>query len=110
MSQIDFSKLMSAEAIRQKQQHARAAAIKATCRARILAVVDQTRQMNLTAAAAAGLMEPDQHRAWLAALGWIELMRQTCAQYIRQAQVDDVEALEWPQVPGEISQIQTGPA
>ncbi len=106
MSQIDFTQLLSAETLQQHQRQAQADRIKATCRARILAVVDQTRQMNLTAAAAAGGMSPGQSDAWKALLGWIGDMRGACAAHVAQAvnmaagaAPDDPEALSWPSVP-----------
>ncbi|MBD3764470.1 MAG: hypothetical protein IE927_06960, partial [Rhodobacterales bacterium] len=51
------------------------AAQKAECRARILAVVDETAQLNLTAAAAAGFLSAEDMATYLAGVAWIAAMR-----------------------------------
>lgn len=75
------------------QRAALAAAAKAECRRRIFEVVDQTAQMNLSAAAAAGVLTDEQLATYREGLRWIHSMR--------AAQADQ----NWPDVPAGVAEL-----
>jgi hypothetical protein len=80
MSNIDLTRIITAEEKAARQEAARRAARKSECRARIFAVVDQTAQMNLAAAAAAGALTEEQMTIYRSGLSWIHAMRAACAE------------------------------
>jgi hypothetical protein len=69
------------------------AARKSQCRARIFAVVDQTAQMNLSAAAAAGVLDEVQMGTYRSGLAWIQATR---AAYLNG---------DWPDVPPGVAEL-----
>lgn len=73
---------------------ARNSAAREECRRRILAVVPETAQVNLTAAAAADLLSPADLATFKAGLGWIAAMRAAWGQIAASGQ--PVETAEWP--------------
>ena len=93
MIPIDTSKIVTAEEKAARQETAAREARKAECRTRIFAVVDQTAQMNLAAAAAAGALTEAQMGVYRAGLSWIHAMR--------AAQVDG----NWPDVPAGVQEL-----
>ncbi len=66
---------------------------KSDCRARIFAIAGATTQINLAAAAAAGLLDADQMATYRAGLAWVEAMRAACATGI------------WPEVPAGVAEL-----
>lgn len=80
MSNIDLTRIITADDKAAQQTAMRLAARKADCRARIFAVVDQTAQMNLAAAAAAGALTEEQMTVYRSGLSWIHAMRAACAE------------------------------
>ena len=102
MSQIDvdFSQVVTAEQEAEAAEAKRIAAIKAACRAAILAVADETAQMNLAAAASAGLLSAAQMATWVSALGWVSAMR---GEYARARLVGDDPA--WPDLPEGVADL-----
>lgn len=117
--QIDFTQAVTAEAKAQTAAMARAAAIKAECRARILAVGSETTQMNIAQAgivftaamldgapradalAASGLREGDLSLAqgWKA---WVAAMQAECRRAIETG-TDPV----WPEAPEGVADLAT---
>lgn len=115
--QIDFAQAVTAEAKAQAAAMARAATIKADCRARILAVGSETTQMNIAQAgivfmaavlggspradalAASGLIEGDLELAqsWKA---WVAAMQTECRHAIETG--DDPI---WPEVPVGVAEL-----
>jgi hypothetical protein len=93
MNNIDMTRLVSADDKAAAAQADLLAARKAECRARILAVADSTVQINLAAAAAAGLLKGRQMTAYRASLGWIADMRAACA------------TGDWPDVPPGVTRL-----
>lgn len=71
---------------------------KAECRRRILAVVNETAQINLAAAAAAGQLTPEQHSAYVAGLDWIMQMRLAWPA-LAASGADLADDANWPAVP-----------
>jgi hypothetical protein len=71
---------------------------RAECRRRIFAVVDEMAQINLAAAAGAGLLSGAQHAAYISGLGWIQLMRTTWPALV-EAGADLSDDANWPAVP-----------
>lgn len=102
MSQIDvdFSQVVTAEQEAAAAAAKRIAAIKAECRAAILAVADETAQMNLAAAASAGLLSNAQMATWVSALGWVAAMR---GEYATAALAGDDPA--WPDLPEGVADL-----
>lgn len=90
MSNVDLTQLITAEAKQATWAEAALAARKADCRRRIFAVADETAQMNLAAAAAAGVLEEEQMTVYRAGLAWIHAMRAACADG------------HWPEPPAEV--------
>jgi hypothetical protein len=68
------------------------------CRRRIFAVVDEMAQINLAAAAGAGLLSEAQREAYISGLGWIQLMRGTWPALV-EAGADLSDDANWPAVP-----------
>ncbi|KIC22431.1 hypothetical protein [Leisingera sp. ANG-Vp] len=66
---------------------------KAECRQRILAVIDETAQLNLLAAAAASALDDAQMATYRAGVAWIKAMR--------EAQADG----NWPDVPPGVAEL-----
>lgn len=71
---------------------------KAECRRRIFAVVDEMAQINLAAAAGAGLLSEAQRASYIAGLAWIQQMRGTWPGLI-DAGADLSDDANWPAVP-----------
>jgi hypothetical protein len=71
---------------------------RAECRRRIFAVVDEMAQINLAAAAGAGLLSEAQRAAYISGLGWIQLMRTTWPGLV-DAGADLSDDANWPAVP-----------
>jgi hypothetical protein len=68
------------------------------CRRRIFEVVDEMAQINLAAAAGAGLLSDAQRAAYISGLGWIQLMRGTWSGLV-DAGADLSDDANWPAVP-----------
>ena len=75
MSNIDYSQLQTPQARAAAAAEAQRAARRAACRGRILAVVSETAQINLAAAAAAGRLSAAETALYRAGLDWIDAMR-----------------------------------
>ncbi|WP_193748203.1 hypothetical protein [Leisingera sp. ANG-M1] len=90
---IDWAQVVTAEANAAAAAAVLAAERKAECRARIFAVVDQTAQMNLAAAAGAGVLDDAQMATYRAGLAWIHAMR--------AAKTDG----NWPDVPPGVAEL-----
>lgn len=74
----------------------RRAAIKAECRRRILAVLNETAQMNLAGDAAAGRLDRADRSAHAASLAWRDAMRARAAELGTRARTDFTEDAAWP--------------
>lgn len=72
---IDLTQLITAEDKAHAALAARTEAARAACARRIGAVVNQTAQMNLAAAAAGGLLAAADAATYRAGLAWIAAMR-----------------------------------
>lgn len=104
MSNIDLSRIITADTLAAEAAAGQALACKAECRARIFAVVDATAQMNLAAAAAAGGLDAGQMQAYRDGLGWIAAMRATCQGLIDNAALPADDAA-WPAVPAGVAAL-----
>lgn len=90
---IDLSKMFTAQDKEAQTEAWLQASRKSECRAKILAVVDTTAQLNLNAAAAAGMLTTEQMAAYRSGLAWIHAMR--------AAQADG----NWPDVPAGVAEL-----
>lgn len=79
MANIDFSRIVTTEDKAALQQQMLLQDRKAECRMRIFAVCDEIAQINLAAAASAGLLDAAQMQTYRAGLTWIQAMRAACA-------------------------------
>lgn len=96
---MTFSLTITTAAQKAEEDLARAmAAGKAECRRRILAVADETAQINLAAAAAADQLTPEQRSAYVAGLSWIMQMRAAWPA-LAQTGADLADDANWPPVP-----------
>jgi hypothetical protein len=68
------------------------------CRRRIFEVVDEMAQINLAAAAGAGLLTEEQRAAYISGLGWITQMRGTWPDLVDTG-ADLSDDANWPAVP-----------
>ena len=85
------------ETITAETAAARLAAAKAECRRRILAVANETAQMNLFGAVGAGLLSPAQMEVYTAGVLWVAAMRAACATAATAPDLSDDGY--WPPVP-----------
>lgn len=93
MNNIDLTRIITAD---DKAATAAARALtarKSEGRARILAVCNETTQINLAATAAAGLLNGEQMAAYRAGLAWIAKMRAACA------------TGNWPDIPPGVARL-----
>lgn len=81
---------------------ARAEAARAECRRRILAVAPETAQLNLTAAAAAGILSTADRTVYKAAVVWIAAMR---AAWPKLGAGEWTDAKQWPAVPAGLTEL-----
>lgn len=89
MSNIDLSRIITAEARAAAVQASRRAARKAECRQRILDVMDELTQINLAAAASLGVLDTAQVQTYRDGLTWMAGMRAAAGD----------EAADWPPCP-----------
>lgn len=88
--------IIAAEDIAAQDRATRRAAIKAECRRRILAVLDETAQMNLAADAAAGRLGRADRAAYAASLAWRDAMRARAAELGAGTGRDFTDDAAWP--------------
>ncbi|MBI6630659.1 hypothetical protein [Pontibaca salina] len=94
---MSFSlEILPATAIADQNQAARRAAINAECRRRILALLDQTAQLNLAADAAAGRLHRADKAAYRASLAWRDAMRARAGELDADGQADFTADAAWP--------------
>lgn len=74
------------------------------CRRRIFAVADETAQMNLTAARAAGLLTSAQQTTHTAGLGWVADMRAAWGP-MADAGDDPFDDANWPAIPAGVVEL-----
>lgn len=100
---IDWMQMQPAEVLVAEAVAERVAAAKAECRRRILAVADETAQLNMTAASAAGLLSVQDRVTFAAALVWVAAMRAACA--AAAAAPDCTDDALWPAVPDGVADL-----
>jgi hypothetical protein len=91
--------IRTAEQIAAEAMDLQAEQIKAECRARIFAVVDEIAQVNLAAAAAASMLSDADVATYRDGLGWIANMRAHCGHLIQGNDGD------WPAVPAGVDAL-----
>jgi len=79
-------------------------AAKQECGRRIVAVLSEAAQINLTAAAAAGQMSDADSATWRAGLDWIAQMRGTW-QPLTEAGLDPSDDSNWPPAPTGLAEL-----
>jgi len=98
MSNIDLSRIVTAPRKQAARREAAYRAARAECARRILAACDAPTQVNLAAAAAAGLLSPPQRAAYRALLQWIARM-QAAWRPLAEAGRDPGDPAAWPGLP-----------
>lgn len=83
---------------------ARKEAARRECRRRIFAVADETAQMNLTAARAAGLLTSEQQTTHNAGLAWVAAMR-AAWEPMAEASEDPLDDANWPAIPAGVAEL-----
>lgn len=78
---------------------------KAECRNRIFAVADEIAQVNLAAAAAGGLLTPEQMTVYRSGLVWIHQMRANCAALAGDHGSDIPSDASWPDIPAGVAKL-----
>jgi competence protein ComGC len=81
---------------------AREARVKAENRRRIYAVASERAQSNINAAAAAGLLSPDQLVAYQRHVRWIAEMRAACQRLAENPDLNLADEANWPACPQEV--------
>lgn len=71
---------------------------KQECKRRIVAVANETTQLNLAAAAGAGVLTEEQRLAYISGVQWITTMRSIWPQLVLEEK-DISEDSNWPEVP-----------
>ncbi|MDE4272949.1 hypothetical protein PXK58_00935 [Phaeobacter gallaeciensis] len=94
---------MTAEELAAEQAVAMAAG-KAECRRRILAVADETAQINLAAAAGANLLTDEQRAVFTAGVQWIGQMRAAWPALVASG-VDLADDANWPTAPAGAAEL-----
>jgi hypothetical protein len=74
------------------------------CRRRILSVADETAQMNMASAAAAGLLSNEQQAAFVNALLWVSAMRGTW-RGLAETDADLSDDANWPDLPVGVAEL-----
>jgi hypothetical protein len=105
MSNVDLSKLITADSKQAAHQAQRTALVKAECRRRIFAAASDAAQTNLTAASSADLLDDQQKVAWVAALGWVSAMRAACIPLIADLDADHTADSAWPDLPDGVAEL-----
>ena len=100
---IDMTQVVTAADKAAAADAERLAAVKAECRRRILAVADETAQINMASAAAAGLLTAAQMTTYAAGLGWVDAMRATWP--TMPANTDYLADTAWPAVPAGVAEL-----
>lgn len=78
---------------------------KAACKARIFAVADEIAQINLAAAAGAGLFTPAELLTYRAGLQWVDDMRKNCGTLAMNHDIDIADDKSWPRVPAGVAEL-----
>ena len=94
---IDWTQLETPEARARAQQAHQQAVARAECRRRLLAIASESTQINMAAAAAAGLLPKDQMTAYRAWVKWVAGMRAQAATMADKA----LDPADWPECPPE---------
>ena len=97
---IDWTQLETPEARAAAQQAHRQAVARAECQRRLLAVASEATQINMAAAAAAGLLPKDQMTTYRAWVEWVAAMRVQAAVLADKA-LDPTDDACWPECPPE---------
>lgn len=74
------------------------------CRRRIFAICDETAQVNLAAACAAGLLAPAQLLIYQSGLAWVHDMR-AAWRPMGEAGADPEDDANWPAVPAGVADL-----
>lgn len=104
MSNIDLSQLITVEDKTAIAHEVAIGVAKAECRRRIVAVADETAQMNMSAACAAGLLSAEQLAAYQAGLAWVAAMRAAWSTIVTNA-LDPADDANWPAVPAGVAEL-----
>lgn len=79
--------------------------VKSACRARILAVVNESAQINVASAAALGTLSENDVAAYADGVAWIAAMRATSADLIANHVLTALEDSSWPDPPASFAAL-----
>ncbi len=100
MSNVDLSRLITAQDRATRNDTARAARIKAACAARITAVLDDRTLLNIQGAAILGTLKKPDMDVFRAGRGWIAAMQAECRRAIAAG-----DSPSWPEAPAGLSDL-----
>jgi hypothetical protein len=83
----------------------RVAQVKTECKRRIFAVADEIAQINLAAAAGAGLFTPGEILIYRKGLQWVENMRENCVPLAYDHEAEITADASWPAVPDGVAEL-----
>ena len=102
---IDWTKKRTVADVSAKVLADRVEQAKSQCRVRIVAVADETAQLNIAAAASAGLLTEEQKAAWGVALQWVSDMRAAWMPIAEDFDADIMADESWPAVPAGVAEL-----
>lgn len=103
---MSFSlEITPAKAIADQDRATRRAVVNAECRRRILAVLDQTAQINLASDAAAGRLRRADKAGYGASLVWRDAMRARAAELGADGQTDFTDDAAWPAPGAQVTEL-----
>jgi len=105
MSNIDLTRLITADAKSAAATLQHTELTRAECRRRIYTVADETAQINLAAAAAAGTLDETQMGVYRNGLDWVAQMRATCRVLADDPQRSATDDAEWPPLPDGLAEL-----
>lgn len=105
MSNIDLTRLITADAKSAVATLQHGELARAECRRRIFAVADETAQINLAAAAAAGTLDDTQMAVYRSGLDWVAQMRAACRVLADDPQRSASDDAEWPPLPDGLADL-----
>lgn len=99
MGKLDFSKVITPESVASDKAHAREAAIKAACSARIKAILDANTVSNIQGAFLADTLTADEKSIFATGHAWVTDMLAACRAMVDEPDADWESDAAWPVMP-----------
>lgn len=105
MSNIDYSRLITAEENEDRATVARQEAVKAECSRRIRSALDSRTLANLQGAAIAGMLSTEEMTWFRDSQTWIVAMLHSSRQLAQDPEADFAEDANWPPLPKAVAAL-----